>query len=918
MADNKTTPVATAEDSSALKEINDELAVQNTLLAQKEALVNSLRAAGNTRAADQLDKENRALQETLKLHASLKEKYSSNGAASAGLAAEHKRLESNIASAGRAMSASLGTMKGALQSAKEAAKDFGTLFGAGSVLAGATFAKEFVGNTNTIVGKFFQLQDENLAFNKGILQSGMSFGSTFRQAGATIGQFRERYAESLTLIKATPEEMKKVNDAFKNTVPVEKQIESVTNLSSAHGKIKSTLTMTNAALLAGAATGTDVATVSEWMGKAYLEMGNSIDGVGDAMSESIAAMGKISWAAKGSGLSFEKTGQAIMSGANSLKMWGGTISSVAPLFKTFSDAMTSSGWGRKGLTPELFQSWVDGISKMSFGTRALFGMQTPGMAGKGALGAGLEMEAAMEDKTGEGMKKVSESIMASLKQFGGGKILTREEAREDPAQQKNFMVQRQLLMQQMGMDQATANKTLNMLSEMDKNGVSSGEGSEDALGELLASGEKTQESTQSVVQQTHNEAQKARLQSGKDIVAAVGKLGGKLDLGNAFDKVVKAISVVTAKGTPGMADLQKALQDFQGAMKARRRPPQQAPIARTELTKEQKQQRYAAGAQRWMRQDQRRLAEHGILVNTPDVTRARARPQKPTKPAKPVDHYAPQEAAIPAAAPVIAPEPEMAAPTTTVAPTLAAAPAFNLNEYLETTTAGHEDVMMNNEARRRLMEFQKRGGTGKTEEDFKKELMEKAKAEKERAAAAPAAPTEMAPTAQTTQTPAAPPQSNLEKIFAKAEAGHEDAMMNNEARRRLIAFQKGGGTGKTMDDFKKQLESEAKAKKEATRTAATPTAEPGAELARTAIERAPVTAMPPPAAEGEKATKAARRVAGGGGEAEATPATKIKKELPIEIKLEAKIKGSTITIDVEPAIAKHVREIHVGSGSKTH
>lgn len=460
---------------------------------------------------------------------------------------------------------------------------FNKLIGSGSALAIAKMRTALVEAFNSHSKGLLDAQQKTLDFNKSVLQVGVSFGKSFKDSVDSVNAFRQDYVDTLLLVKATPDEIRSVRDAFRNLVPVEEQTARMTDLTRAYGSVKASLTPINEALFVSAATGMDAASVTSIMSSAYTELGSS-------MEETSLAFGDMFEMSKKSGLGFEIVSKSVAESAKTLKMWGGNLSTVAPLFKAFSDGL--AGTGRQGLTPQLLQSFVSGINQMSFATRALFGMQLPTMKGIGALGAGLRMEAALEKKGPEGMKEISQSIIASMKQFGGGKVLTREEAIENPQLEKNFLVQRQLLMQQMGLDQATANRTLAMLQNIDKNGLQVGDDSEGQLSELLSSGEKVQESTQSVLQEA-SQAEIAAIQtSTSKITDALGQLAIKFGAGGPLKELSKLFASAASKGDVGLKQLGEGIINVMSAEERKQRRTQ-GPAEKTGTDKagtEQKQE----------------------------------------------------------------------------------------------------------------------------------------------------------------------------------------------------------------------------------------------------------------------------------------------------------------------------------------
>ena len=352
--------------------------------------------------------------------------------------------------------------------------------------------------------------------NKFAIQSGTSFTGSFTASQQSANAFRYELTKSIDTTKTGYEDIIKTGAAFRSAFSPSEMIGSLGKLSSEISGVNSTINLMNAALLIGGATGTDASEVSEMLAKAHLDLGLGAE-------EAVKSMGYLSEASSKSRLGFSRTANSILDSASSLKMWGGTIASVTPLFNAFNASL--KGAGREGLTPELLQTFVDGLGRMEFGARALLGLRVPGMSrAGGVLGAGLKMEAALEDKTGEGMKQVMGGLMSTLKQFGGPQILTRAQAIENPSLERNFMIQRQLLGQLLGVnDPAKQTQMMGLLSDIDKHGMGADVNATEQLGKILSAGEKTAETTKTDEQLAALETQLAEIRHGNSLLNSINE-----------------------------------------------------------------------------------------------------------------------------------------------------------------------------------------------------------------------------------------------------------------------------------------------------------------------------------------------------------------------------------------------------------
>jgi hypothetical protein len=126
------------------------------------------------------------------------------------------------------------------------------------------------------------------------------------------------------------------------------------------------------------------------------------------------------------------------------------------------------------------------MSAQNMGMRAFIGS---GMGG-GRVSNALQMEKLMGEEGGMG--KVASMMEDKLKQLGGGRVITLNEAAEDEGSQRQFLVQRQMLGKMGISDTATANRLMEVMSKGDIGG-SVGLDKEKVLAEALGRGEKAQD-----------------------------------------------------------------------------------------------------------------------------------------------------------------------------------------------------------------------------------------------------------------------------------------------------------------------------------------------------------------------------------------------------------------------------------------
>jgi hypothetical protein len=429
---------------------------------------------------------------------------------------------------------------------------FKDILGGGALVAGAIGAAKAMKAIDDATGLFGaeknlrELQQTVMQLNTAL--QGVGAGST-----VSFNNFNRNLMASMVLTNTTKEEILKLKQSLGEAFGAE-EMDTILRVSGAMDNFRGSLTATNAAILISKATGTDMTQIANFMSDAVLQLGEDTDGAA-------LALGRISQSAEKSGMRFDKVMGSIKSSTESLKMWGGTIGAVSPLFDMFSRSLSA---GQKGLAPELLQKFAGGLQNMSTGVKGFLGLRA-GMGGAGGgIGAALEMEEAMS-KGPEGMKKVVDSLTQTLGQLGGGKIITRTEAVRDPTMQANFLMQRQLLGKMVGLDEASATKTLDALSKIQQGGMDITDQSNKNFAELIGMGEKVAQETTDPMLSQEIKTTAATIQGSKDIVDAVGSLGAKLDVAQSIKGLQDALdrSIVSGQIDPSdyMREINRAAKE---------------------------------------------------------------------------------------------------------------------------------------------------------------------------------------------------------------------------------------------------------------------------------------------------------------------------------------------------------------------
>jgi hypothetical protein len=443
---------------------------------------------------------------------------------------------------------------------------------------------------------FNKLQQDIYDVRKRALQTGMAFGETFDTAEKSAEGFSVSLLKTITTTRSTRDEVLGVRKAMEDAFAARETFDAITSLQGAMTGVQSAIDLTNVALTVATATGTDHTKVAGMMASAHLDLGLSVE-------DTALSMGSIADAAKGSGLHFKNVADTIVGSAKALKFYGTTIEAVNPLFKTFNQSL--AGIGREGLTPDLLNKFVGGIQKMSFSTRALLGLSVPGgPAGGGILGGGLRMEQALQ--TGEGMGDIAQSISETMKKFGGGPVITREEAIET-GRERDYMIQRQILGQLTGInDPGEANMMMGILQDIDRHGMAGSADSVSKLKEMMQKGEEVAEKTTTDLKKAELEFYSTTIGQGKELIDIGKRMLGEIDeigvrdfASKIFDVTktiagggIGEINLETLEGSLGTlgneaAELASQLENWQGTEKEKKVVQERLGEVRGEMTEQQ-------------------------------------------------------------------------------------------------------------------------------------------------------------------------------------------------------------------------------------------------------------------------------------------------------------------------------------------
>lgn len=260
--------------------------------------------------------------------------------------------------------------------------------------------------------------------------------------------------------------------------------------------------------------------------------------------------------------------EQIRRASQNLAIFGTGIGSATNLWRTFATTLQSGGVPLREIGG-IVEKVTSGIANMSVQQRAFISMLGGRGGGRGALAGALKME--LEMRQPGGMNRQLQDLTRTLARFGGGRIITLQQAVRQPGMEQQFLLQRQML-NKLGI-QGTAeqqNRVLEVLNKVQTGGMSQVEGSK-ALNKAFDSGKSIQERSLTTIERIE---QILRTMAGEKIDEATNKLDESIrSLGGGVD-VIARTALRTRPGTsiraePGFVRAsQKFLTDLRNIPKS--------------------------------------------------------------------------------------------------------------------------------------------------------------------------------------------------------------------------------------------------------------------------------------------------------------------------------------------------------------
>ena len=245
-----------------------------------------------------------------------------------------------------------------------------------------------------------------------------------------------------------------------------------------------------------------------------------VNSQGVAVEEVTGIFGTYVGVAKEVGMQIDDVATTLNRAVSGFSKLGVSADFGAPILEGFGRVVKDMGLGldeAKDLTQSLSGA-LGGLTENYGNAYVMF--QRGGLdfgAGGGVLGAsiGLQAEFLNAEKSGDQAAIGSQLVGAmrdTLESFTGGSIVTVSEAAESPELQTQFYTQQQLLMNQFGIrDQASATRTLELLSEIDDATRSGNTERKEELEKQLRNEAEGRDKTLDVYEQMNRELQSQSL-----------------------------------------------------------------------------------------------------------------------------------------------------------------------------------------------------------------------------------------------------------------------------------------------------------------------------------------------------------------------------------------------------------------------
>mgnify|MGYP001257602918 CR=1 FL=1 len=433
---------------------NDEIKDTNTLLQTQHTHITALTKIWHN-YADQLDK-------TTDAHRTLQEAIAKGEGG-------YQAMVTSLAQMGEATDAMLTTMSSFV-----------------GILPGLSGQTSQAMQSMNVLGEAFKVASDKLALFGEQISYFDSFSSAIRQSEAQMRGFSGAFGEGVEEARRLSEAMlgpdglrmalaseeygyiggEQIAEFTKAMAGANLETGYMTETVSVAGKEMSLL---GVGILQAGSMGMETAAYVSKLGDAIMKQGLSAQ-------QAVEQMAGFRIVARETGLSVSTVMEGLKSATQQFNVLGMTADFAKPAMLGFADSLDSMGLGMENasqLAADLTSSLAGVIQsyEKAYLLQIRGGLDFGG--GGGAIGAGVQLQAAMLNAEGDTAAQtdlassMTDSMAETLRSFGGGRIVTVNEAAQDPSSQNTFYMQQQLLQGQFGMGQESATRTLEMLSELE-------------------------------------------------------------------------------------------------------------------------------------------------------------------------------------------------------------------------------------------------------------------------------------------------------------------------------------------------------------------------------------------------------------------------------------------------------------------
>lgn len=327
-----------------------------------------------------------------------------------------------------------------------------------------------IGAGQALVGSYDGMSGYFRGLDTDVYNTMAGFGLTFNEA--------RKLSDQLSSIGS---DMSNADFGFQNVVDVRAAYLKFAEVGIPLEKLSSTIRTSSGdfqfmavAMLQAKAAGLEM---SQYVG--YIE--NAVRNQGLTMQEATEQVAMFSQVSKETGLSIEDVATTLNGVASGYTKIGISANFARPLMEGFGRTLKGMGLGIKD-SVELTQSFTKALASIptdyskAFITAQRGGLNIPGGAGAGVLNPAIQMQArllrAQRNEGGESQEDISRELAKGMKDtiasFAGGSIVTVEQAANDTGLQQAFYTQTEMLKSLYGMNDDSAIRTLDLLSDLDK------------------------------------------------------------------------------------------------------------------------------------------------------------------------------------------------------------------------------------------------------------------------------------------------------------------------------------------------------------------------------------------------------------------------------------------------------------------